>query len=254
MSISPDSIVYWQWGPIQINATIVFTWLVMALLGGTAWWITRRFDASFKMAAGQNAAEIIVDGILSQIREVTHQDGTRFLPFIGTLFIFIATCNALTIVPGFQPPTGSLTTTTALALCVFIAVPYYGIADRGLGGYLKTYISPSPLLLPFNVMGDITRTVALAIRLFGNIMSGTMIAATMMAVAPLIFPILLSTLGLLTGLIQAYIFSILALVFIASAAEVQNRQSETAADTEPQTVPDAALQTAPKTADIDPAE
>ncbi len=221
MHITPDSIVYWQWGPISINATLVFTWVVMAILGEGVYAITRRLDESLKMAPGQNSLEIIVDLLMGQIREVTQQDSTRLLPFIGTLFVFIATCNTLAIVPGFQPPTGSLTTTAALALCVFVAVPFYGIADRGLVGYLKTYLEPSPLMLPFNVVGDITRTVALAIRLFGNIMSGTMMLATVMAVVPLIFPVFLSALGLLIGLIQAYIFSILALVFIASASQVQ---------------------------------
>jgi F-type H+-transporting ATPase subunit a len=137
----------------------------------------------------------------------------------------------LAIVPGFRPPTGSLSTTAALALCVFVSVPAYGIADRGLGEYLKGYIRPSAFMLPFNVLGELTRTVALAIRLFGNVMSGSMIAATVLAVAPLFFPIVMSALGLLIGLIQAYIFSILALVFIASATRAHQEQQHAEAPT-----------------------
>jgi len=218
MHITPDSIIYWEAGPIRISATLAFTWLVMAILVLGSWLVTRRLTTETTLSRGQNLLEIIVDGIQDQIRQVTQQDPGRFLPFIGTLFLFIAVSNILTIVPGFQPPTGSLSTTAALALCVFVAVQVRGIADRGLVGYLKTYFQPSPFMLPFNILGELTRTLALAIRLFGNIMSGTMVGAILIAIAPLFFPILMDVMGLLIGLIQAYIFSILSLVFIASAA------------------------------------
>lgn len=225
MHITPDSIIYWQAGPVRISATLVFTWLVMGILVLGSWLVTRRLTTETALSRGQNLLEILVDGIREQIREVTQQDPGRYLPFIGTLFLFIAVSNVLMIVPGFRPPTGSLSTTAALALCVFVSVPVYGIADRGLGEYLKAYVRPNVLLLPFNVLGELTRTVALAIRLFGNVMSGSMIAATILAIAPLFFPIIMSALGLLIGLIQAYIFSILALVFIASATRAhQERQ------------------------------
>jgi len=220
MDITPDSIVYWRSGPFTINATLVFTWLVMAILVLVSWLVTRRLSTETSLSRGQNLLEIVVDGIQQQIRDVTQQDPGRYLPFIGTLFLFIATSNVLMLVPGFKPPTGSLSTTTALALCVFVSVPVYGIASLGLRGYLKTYIQPSVFMLPMNVLGELTRTIALAIRLFGNIMSGSMIAALLLAIAPLFFPVIMNALGLLIGLIQAYIFSILALVFIASAARV----------------------------------
>lgn len=220
MDITPDSIVYWRSGPFTLNATLVFTWLVMAILVVGSWLVTRRLSTETSLSRGQNLLEIVVDGIQQQIRDVTQQDPGRYLPFIGTLFLFIATSNVLMLVPGFKPPTGSLSTTTALALCVFVSVPVYGIASQGLRGYLKTYIQPSVFMLPMNVLGELTRTIALAIRLFGNIMSGSMIAALLLAIAPLFFPVIMNALGLLIGLIQAYIFSILALVFIASAARV----------------------------------
>lgn len=217
MNITPDDIVYWQLGPVTISATLLFTWVVMALLVGVSLLVTRRLSTGTRIPRGQNVLEVLVGGIRDQIKDVTGQAPDRYLPFIGTLFLFILTSNVLTIVPGYHPPTGSLSTTAALALCVFFAVPIYGIADRGLWGYLKTYASPHPLMLPFNILGELTRTISLAIRLFGNIMSGTMLAATILAIAPLFFPIILQFLGLLIGVIQAYIFSILALVFISSA-------------------------------------
>lgn len=228
MDISPDSILYWQSGPFKVNATLAFTWLVMAILVLGSWLVTRRLSTDTSLSPGQNLLEIVVDGIQEQIRDVTQQDPARYLPFIGTLFLFIAVSNVLMIVPGFRPPTGSLSTTSALALCVFVSVPVYGIATQGVRGYLKTYIRPSVFMLPMNILGELTRTIALAIRLFGNIMSGSMIAAILLAIAPLFFPVIMNALGLLIGLIQAYIFSILALVFIASAtrAHEEGRQAE----------------------------
>jgi F-type H+-transporting ATPase subunit a len=228
MHITPDSVVYWQAGPVKISATLVFTWLVMAILVLGSWLVKRRLSTETSLTRGQNLLEILVDGIQGQIREVTQQDPGRYLPFIGTLFLFIAVSNVLMIVPGFRPPTGSLSTTAALALCVFVSVPVYGIAAHGLGEYLKRYIRPSAFMLPMNVLGELTQTVALAIRLFGNVMSGTLIAAILLAIAPLFFPIIMNALGFLIGLIQAYIFSILALVFIASAtrAHEERRQAE----------------------------
>lgn len=217
MNITPDAIVYWEAGPVRITATLVFTWLVMVILVGGSWLVTRRLSTETTLSRGQSLLEIVVEIIQEQIRDVTQQDPARYLPFVGTLFLFIAVSNILAIIPGFHPPTGSLSTTAALALCVFVSTPLFGIAERGLGGFLKTYLQPSPFLLPFNIFGELTRTVALALRLFGNVMSGSMMVAAALAIAPLFFPIIMSALGLLIGLIQAYIFAILALVFIASA-------------------------------------
>lgn len=228
MDITPDTLVYWQIGPVRISATLVFTWVVMGILVVGSWLVTRRLTTDTSPPRGQLLLEIVVSLIQEQIREVTQQHPRRYLPLVGTLFLFIAVSNTLAIVPGFRPPTGSLSTTTALALCVFVAAPAYGIADRGLAGYLKTYLQPSVLMLPFNVMGELTRTVALALRLFGNVMSGTMMAATILAIAPLLFPVITGALGLLIGMIQAYIFSILALVFVASASHAHREQEQIA--------------------------
>lgn len=217
MNMSPDSIVLWQWGPIKLNATIAFTWVVMALLSGGAWLIMRRLSSDTAISRWQNLLEVVVTGIRDQIREVSRQDPGPYLPFVGTLFLFVAACNLLAIVPGYIPPTGSLSTATALALCVFIAVPLYSIASQGLGAYLQRYLRPTVLMLPFNVIGELSRTVALAVRLYGNMMSGTVIVAILLGFVPFFFPVLMRLLGLLTGMIQAYIFAVLAMVYIASA-------------------------------------
>lgn len=227
MHLSPDGVVFWHWGSLSINATIAFTWLVIILLVLGSWFVTRKLSASTHLSPGQNLLEVIVLGINNQIREVSEQTPEPYLPFVGTLFIFIAASNILTIFPGYEPPTGSLSTTAALALCVFIAVPLYGIAKQGLLGYLKEYLEPTPIMLPFNIIGEFSHTLALAVRLFGNVMSGSMIAAILLSVTPLLFPAVMKAMELLTGMIQAYIFAILAMVYIAAATRVKDEKGDT---------------------------
>jgi F-type H+-transporting ATPase subunit a len=224
VTISPDTIVLWQWGAFGLNATLVFTWAVMAMLTIGAWAITRRLTDGPELSRWQNLLEVLVTGLRDQIREVSRQAPEPYLPFIGTLFIFIAACNVLAIVPGYRPPTSSLSTTTALAITVFIAVPAYGIAREGIAPYMRHYIRPSVFMLPFNIIGELSRTVALAVRLYGNIMSGTVIVAILLGLAPFFFPVIMQLLGLITGLIQAYIFAVLALVYIASATAARVSQ------------------------------
>jgi len=226
MRISPDAIIFWQMALVKLNATIVFTWLVMLLMVLGSRLVTRNLHTGQKLPRWQNLLESIVVLINGQIRDVTRQEPERFLPFLGTLFLFISVSNLLSVVPGFQAPTGSLSTTAGLAICVFIAVPAYGIVDNGIVGYLKNYIQPTPLMLPFNITGEISRTLALAVRLFGNVMSGTMIVAILLAIAPLVFPVIMNLLGLLTGMVQAYIFAILAAVYIGAGLEVRTGGKE----------------------------
>jgi F-type H+-transporting ATPase subunit a len=217
MRISPDDLVLFELGPITLNATIAFTWVVMAILAIGARLITRRLSTDEQISRWQNLLEVLVIGMREQIRAVSRREPGRFLPFVGSLFVFIAISNVLAVVPGFEPPTGSRSTTTALALCVLIAVPVYGIADSGLVTYLKKYLRPTVLMLPFNIIGEVSRTLALAVRLYGNVMSGTIIAAILIGLTPLFFPVVMQLFGLLTGMVQAYIFAVLAMVFIASA-------------------------------------
>lgn len=217
MKFNPDQIILWQYGQIHINASLIFTWVVMVLLVVGSALITRGLSSSTKITPWQNLLEVLVIGIRDQIAAVSQQSPGRYLPFVGTLFLFIAVSNLLSIVPGYKPPTSSLSTTTALAICVFVAVPIYGIAEIGLLGYLRQYLRPTVLMLPFNIIGELSRTLALAVRLYGNIMSGTVIAAILLGFVPFFFPVLMQLLGLLTGMIQAYIFAVLAMVYIASA-------------------------------------
>jgi F-type H+-transporting ATPase subunit a len=217
MHLSPDEIVLWDFGFGQLNLTIVTTWFLIALMGIGARFMTRNLSSEIRISRWQSLLETIVVGIRDQIREVGLQHADRYLPFIGTLFLFISVANICTIFPGYEPPTGSLSTTAALAICVFVAVPFYGIAALGFTGYLKTYLEPTFIMLPFNLISELSRTLALAIRLFGNIMSGTMILGILISIAPLFFPIFMTALGLLTGLVQAFIFSILAAVYISAA-------------------------------------
>jgi F-type H+-transporting ATPase subunit a len=179
--------------------------------------VTRHLSTGTKISRWQNFLEVLVVGMRDQIREVSRQEPGQFLPFVGTLFLFIATANLFNIVPGYIAPTGSLSTTTALAICVFVAVPLYGIAYDGPLAYFKHYVKPTVLMLPFNILGEISRTIALAVRLYGNIMSGTVIVAILLGLTPYFFPVVMQLLGLLTGMIQAYIFAVLAMVYIASA-------------------------------------
>ncbi len=228
MHLSPDQLVIWRIGPIALNATVVFTWFVMAVLVALAWLATRRITPDAQMSRWQNLLEVIVAGIRSQIREVAGHDPAPYIPFVGTLFLFIAASNLLAVVPGYEPPTGSLSTTAALALCVFVAVPVYGIAKKGLLEYLRNYARPSIFMLPFNIIGEVSRTLALAVRLFGNIMSGTMIVGILLAVAPFFLAgtLIMQAIGLITGLIQAYIFAMLAMVYIASATRTSEEREQ----------------------------
>lgn len=223
MRLSPDETIFWQHGFFKLNATIVFTWMIMLLLVIAAKLITRKLTADHKRSRWQNLLEIVVTAILGQIADVGLHKPKNYLSFLGTLFLFIAMAALCTIIPGYASPTGSLSTTAALAICVLVAVPMFGIMDQGVRGYLRSYIEPTVIMLPFNLISEVSRTLALAVRLFGNMMSGAMIIAVLLTITPFIFPIVMTLLGLLTGMVQAYIFSILAAVYIAAA--VRTRKS-----------------------------
>ena len=217
MRISPDQLIFYQHGFFKLNATIVTTWGLMLLMSVGSIIITRRLSTDLKRAPWQNLLEIIVTAIENQIEAVGLSQPQKYLGFLGTLFLFIAMSSLCTVIPNYEPPTGSLSTTVALALSVFLAVPLFGIEEQGLGGYLESYLEPTAIMLPFNIISELSRTLALSVRLFGNMMSGSMIIAILLTITPFIFPIAMTLLGLLTGMVQAYIFSILATVYIAAA-------------------------------------
>ena len=228
MRLSPDQLIFWHHGLVKLNGTIVFTWGLMAVLAVGSKLITRNMGTGLKRSPWQNLLEMVVTGIEQQIEEVGLPHPEKYLGFLGTLFLFVALAALCTVIPGYDPPTASLSTTAALALCVFGAVPMFGIKEQGLGGYLKSYVQPTVIMLPFNIISELSRTLALAVRLFGNMMSGAMIIAILLTITPFLFPIFMTALGLLTGMVQAYIFSILAAVYIAAATRTRKPKPQPA--------------------------
>jgi F-type H+-transporting ATPase subunit a len=231
MRLSADQLIFWQHGFFKLNGTIVFTWALMLVLAVGSKFITRKLSTELKRSRWQNLLEIVVTAIEKQIEDVGLKNPQKHIGFLGTLFLFVALSALCTIIPGFEPPTGSLSTTAALALCVFVAVPLFGIEEQGLWNYLKSYAEPTVVMLPFNIISELSRTLALAVRLFGNMMSGVMIIGILLTITPFIFPIVMTVLGLLTGMVQAYIFFILATVYIAAATRTGKPKSAPAQKT-----------------------
>jgi F-type H+-transporting ATPase subunit a len=202
-------------GPAPITESVVATWAIMAVLVIGAIFITRRL--SLVPSTTQSAFELIVDTIDSQIRDTMQAEPGPYRAFIGTLFAFIFVSNWSSLVPGVAPPTAHIETDAALALLVFLAVIWFGIRAGGVRGYLGTFASPNPIMIPLNFIENITRTFSLLVRLFGNVMSGVFVVGIVLSLAGFLVPIPLMALDLLTGAVQAYIFAILAMVFIAGA-------------------------------------
>lgn len=217
MKLSPDETIFWQYDFIVINLTLITTWVLMLLMAIGSWLITRKLKRDIHVSRWQSMLEIIIITINAQIKEIGLKQPEKYIGFIGSLFLFIAVANICILFPWYVPPTASLSTTAALAICVFLAVPFFGIGMSGILAYLKSYLQPTFIMLPFNLIGEVSRTIALAVRLFGNIMSGGMIVAILLSITPFIFPVVMNALGLLTGIVQAYIFSVLATVYIAAA-------------------------------------
>ncbi len=255
MHLSPDQVIFWHHGFMNVNATIVYTWGLMLVLVVGSMLITRRLSVDLERSRWQNLVEMVVLAINHQIEEVGLKEPQRYIGFLGTLFLFVAIASICTVIPGYEPPTGSLSTTVALALSVFVAVPYFGIKDQGLGKYVRSYAEPTLIMLPFNIISEVSRTLALAVRLFGNMMSGAMIIAILLTITPFLFPIVMTVLGLLTGMVQAYIFSILAAVYIAAAVRKSTPKADPkpAPKADPNAVPKPVPKPAPKPAVAAPA-
>ncbi len=216
MGASPlASAVLFHLGPVAITRPVVTSWAIIAVLAVAARLATRRLTPHPDRR--QAVVELVVTGIAGQIREVMRQDPGPFLPLLGTLFLFLVTANLSGVLPGVEAPTGKLETPAALALIVFLAVHFFGVRERGLLRYLASFAKPKLIMLPLNVVSEVTRTFSLMVRLFGNVMSGEFIIALVVALAGLFVPVPLMALGILIGLVQAYIFTILAAVFIGAA-------------------------------------
>jgi F-type H+-transporting ATPase subunit a len=221
-----DSGVWWRWHGLALREPLALSVLVSALLVALALWFGR--GLARRQGAVPPLAELMVVLMRDAVAEVVPpQDVARVLPFVGTLWLFIVLANLIGLVPGLSSPTRDLSVTGALAAIVFVAVHVYGVRAAGWVNYLRHYLSPSPIMLPFHLISEITRTVALAIRLFGNMMSLEMAALLVLLVAGLLVPVPLLLLHVVEALVQAYIFGMLALIYIGSALEVSQESRQT---------------------------
>lgn len=204
---------------LEITVTAATSLGLTVALGLASWWATRR--RSLEPGTWQTVAEIVVSVMEDAIGAAAPAHRKVLLPFIGSLWVFLVVANLAGLVPGLDSPTRDLSVTAALAIVVFFSVHWFGIRDLGLGQYLKHYLSPSPILLPFHLISEVTRTIALAIRLFGNMMSLEMAALLVLLVAGFLAPVPLLMLHVIEALVQAYIFGMLALIYIAGALQSQ---------------------------------
>jgi F-type H+-transporting ATPase subunit a len=202
-------------GPLSITEPVVITWGLMALLGGGSWLLTRRL--SLRPSSVQAVLELVVDGISNQIRDTLRTEPGVYRPLIGTLFLFILFANWSSLIPGVEPPTAHIETDAALALIVFVATGWFGIRERGPLGWLASFAEPNLIMAPLNLVESVTRTFSLLVRLFGNVMAGVFVIGIILSLVGLLVPVPLMALELLTGAVQAYIFSVLAMVFIGGA-------------------------------------
>lgn len=217
MTVNPDKLIVAKIGFITINETLLFTWLVMAILVLLSFLITRNLSTGPKISRWQNMLESIVVFITKQVKMISGQESVSYIPYLGTLFLFIIISNLMEMVPLVHAPTASFSTTAALAFTVFMAVPLFGILKNGLLNHLKYYLEPLYIMLPLNIITEFSRTIAMAIRLFGNVMSESLIGSILLLLVPLFIPVLMQVLGLIIGAVQAYIFFVLATVFIGGA-------------------------------------
>jgi F-type H+-transporting ATPase subunit a len=202
-------------GPVPVSAGVLVTWAIMLVLVVGGGLVTRRL--ALAPSALQAGLELVVETVDNQIRDTMRVEPAPYRAFIGTLFAFILVANWSSLVPGVEPPTAHLETDAALALLVFLAVIWFGVRAGGVRGYLASFASPSPLMIPLNFVESLTRTFSLLVRLFGNVMSGVFMIGIVLSLAGLLVPIPLMALDILTGAVQAYIFAVLAMVFIAGA-------------------------------------
>ena len=211
-------------GPVPITATVVVTWGIIAIFAVVALYVRSRLSAA-RPRGLQLAIEGLVTWLDGEISNIIGDRPQRYFPLIATLFLFVLTLNLVSNLPGVKSPTGDPATTTALAIIVFLSVPFYGIAAKGVGGYFMNYLKPTPFMLPLNIIGELSRTLSLAVRLFGNVMSGGLIVGVLISIVPLVVPLFMMFLGLITSVVQAYIFPVLAMVYIGGAVRLEKKRA-----------------------------
>ncbi len=201
----------------HVTTTVIYTWIIIGFLAVVLGLLSRRLTNEPGQA--QNALELIVEALIGFIEDALPNRARLFIPVVGTLATFILCSNLAGLVPGMKAPTSDLSTTVALALVVFGSVHYYGIRTRGIGRHLKKYLEPFPLFLPINIIEELSRPLSLSLRLFGNILGEEVLVVILLSIAPLLIPVPVMALSILTGSIQAFIFTLLALTYIAEATE-----------------------------------
>lgn len=230
ISLSTDTTVLFSIGFLKVNWTIFAQWVAMAVLVSFSLYLRKFFKDDLKTNKVQQFAEALVTGIHSQVNSLSSgMDPSAYFPYAATLFLFILVCNLMDVIPFFNAPTTSLSMTAGLAMTLFFAAPYFGAQKLGIKRYLKTYIEPAFFMLPFNIVGNITKVLSMSVRLYGNILSGSVIVAVLIFLVPYLFPVLMQTLGLLTGSIQAFVFAAIATVTISSGMAVDDQTSPSAA-------------------------
>ena len=211
--------VVFRIGLLEVTDTVVTTWAIMAVLAAGAWFVGRNLRTD--PGPFQAAIEGVVAAIEGAIRAVAPQQATLVMPFIATLWVFLVIANLSSLLPGVHAPTRDLSSTAALAFLVFLSVHWFGLRTLGVRDYLRHFLTPSPILLPFHLISEVTRTVALAVRLFGNMMSLEMAALLILLVAGFLAPVPILMLHIVEALVQAYIFGMLALIYVAGGLQSQ---------------------------------
>jgi len=212
---------------IPINVTIFSTWIVMGVLVLMSWIATHNLKPSLKVSKFQTLIEMVISWLNGEVKEASGDNPVKYMGMGLALFMFVLLGNLLTIIPWFRPPTASLTTSIAMAIIVFLAIPYFAIRNAGLKGYLKKFIDPSPYMLPMNIFSEFASSFAMGLRLFGNMLSGVMFGSVLTSFLPFLVPLSMQVLGLLSGSIQAYIFALLAVVYTSAVAPQTTISSET---------------------------
>ena len=216
-----DHIYLFELFGFPINATIVSTWIVMAVLVLISWIATHNLKAKNKVGKLQTLLEMVITWLNGEVKETSGDNPAKYMGMGLALFMFVLVSNLMTIIPWFRPPTASLSTTFAMGIIVFCAIPYFSIKNAGVKGYLKKFIEPTPYMLPMNIFSEFASTFAMALRLFGNMLSGIVFASVLTSFLPFFVPLSMQVLGLLTGSIQAYIFALLAVVYTSGVSPEQ---------------------------------